>query len=170
MVIQAKTISLFSSNLGCSDCSDSRGQQWSTLNSHSDLHLCTVYHFSFSPSLRHEAHWELWELAMLSVSLQMGLYYHNHGCLLVRWISHRILNGTWQGNERAVFGYSSSEALSLLCNNKSSWKSTSYWTRAVTLSNSYIQFPSTSHTCVQGPCLHQRWLTNDMDSQLPWWT
>lgn len=50
------------------------------------------------------------------------------------------------------------------CNNNSSRKSTSCWT-SVTLRKSYIQFPSTTHTCVQGPCLHKWWLTNDLDSQ-----
>lgn len=121
LVIQAKKkITLLSFNSGCSDCTDSRGQE--CLNSRQ---------LRTPPSMPGiSAPLPVWDmkhtgnsgnLGMLSVSPQMGaVCYHKHGCLLVRCISHKTLwevcpYGTWQGNERAVFGDCSRETLPIQC-------------------------------------------------------
>lgn len=148
------------------------GRSASTLNSHKHLHLCLACHAPLPVwDMKHTGNSGNKECCQYH--RRWGLCYHKH------WLSagqvHITQNsvkgvslyGTWQGNERALFGYSSGEALPLqrrLVIINRSRKSTSCWT-SVTLRKSYIQFPSTTHTCVLGPCLHKRWLTNDMDSQ-----
>lgn len=132
-----------------------------------------AWHFSSSPSLRHEAHWKLWEFRN-AVSITA-----DGGCVLSQarlsagqvHITQNFMRGVplWNltGKRKGRFWLLQSRDSSYsmqTCTNNSSRKSTSCWT-SVTLRKSYIQFPSTTHTCVQGPCLHKRWLTNDLDSQ-----
>lgn len=156
-------MSLLFFNSGCSDCTDSRGQK--CLNSPQPQAPPSMYGMSAPLPVKVMKHTGNSGIAV-GITADGGCTITKMAVLLFRW--HKIL---WKAQpdgemKEAVFGYSSREALSLRCRlviinpvGKAVEQHQWAWEK------SYIQFPSTSHTCVQGPCLHKRWLTNDMDSQ-----